>query len=60
MMNDRLKIHKKVNYSKMGDESDDEENEKSESYIRIHEENKTMGHEFERELAKKTYMKKEN
>lgn len=57
ILNDKLRTHKKLNYSKMAEESDDEDSEKSDVYIKIHEENKTMGVEFEKELAKKTYTK---
>ncbi|MDD4931401.1 MAG: hypothetical protein PHG66_04650 [Candidatus Colwellbacteria bacterium] len=58
MLSDRLRIHKKINFSKIGDESDDEDSTKSDLCIQIHNENKTMGVEFEKELVKKTYSKK--
>jgi len=57
-LTDKLKTHKKLNYSKMAEESDDEDSVKSDMYINIHEENKTLGVDFEKELVKKTYVKK--
>lgn len=57
VLTDKLKTHKKINYLLMSEVSDDEDSIKSDEYIKIHEENKTMGVEFEKELVKKTYVK---
>ena len=55
-LTDKLKTHKKINYNMMADVSDDE-NEKADECINIHEQNKQMGVEFEKELVRKTYSK---
>lgn len=54
IINDKLKYCKKEVYTKLGECSDDE-NEKLDKCVEIHESNKNMGVEFEIELAKKTY-----
>lgn len=55
---DKLKLHKKTNYNIMAEISDDEDSSKAAVFINIHELNKNMGVEFEKELVRKTYIKK--
>ena len=52
---EKLKGYKKINCKLMGEDSDDDNNEKVDAYLRLHAINKEMGAEFEKELVKKTY-----
>ena len=52
---EKLKGYKKINCKLMGEDSDDDNNEKVDAYLRLHAINKEMGIEFEKELVKKTY-----